>query len=329
MDSQSILALMNTPGVGRRSVQQILAKNVVSDHCLPRDLRDLLLETRSSSSASVPSIVDFEQGCSEAMRVIEEAESQGVKIISSHESSFPPQLRSIPDPPVVLYVKGELSALAHPAIAVVGTRDPTSFGATAAERLGANLGAKGFVVVSGLALGCDTAAHEGCLQARGITVAVVAHGVDSVYPAKNRKLANSIVEGGGALVSEYAPGTKPRPSYFVERDRLQSALSLGVIVVETNVEGGTMHTAGFAVKQQRRLACLVHPPKLVAEGKGQGNQKLIKESGAFPLEKKEDLDAFIALLLPREVAQQELIVELQDRPKLNPEQFDLFLRWNK
>jgi DNA processing protein len=325
MNSQSILALLNTPGVGRRSVQQILAKNVASDLCRPRDLRDLLLEARSTRTASVPSIVDFERGCSEATRVIEEAESQGVTIISSDESRFPFQVRAIPDPPVVLYVKGELSALAHPAIAVVGTRDPSSFGAAAAERLGANLGAKGFVVVSGLAQGCDTAAHEGCLQARGITVAVLAHGLDSVYPAKNRKLANSIVDSGGALVSEYAPGTKPRPSYFVERDRLQSALSLGVIVVETEVEGGTMHTAGFAVKQQRRLACLVHPPKFAASEKARGNRKLIKESGAFPLEKKEDLDAFIALLLPREVAQQELIIEPQDRPKLTPEQRDLFL----
>lgn len=328
MNSQSILALLNTPGVGRRSVQQIIAKNnVESDLCLPRELRDLMLETRPSSRTSVPSIVDFERGCSEAMRVIEEAESQGVKIISANDTSFPSQVRSIPDPPVVLYVKGELSALTHPAIAVVGTRDPTSFGATAAERLGANLGAKGVVVVSGLALGCDTAAHEGCLQARGVTVAVLAHGVDSVYPAKNRKLANSIVEGGGALVSEYAPGTKPRPSYFVERDRLQSALSLGVIIVETDVEGGTMHTAGFAVKQQRRLACLVHPPKFEVAEKSRGNQKLIKESGAFPLEKKEDLDAFIALVLHREVPKQELMIEPQDGPTLTPEQIDLFLGW--
>ncbi len=259
------------------------------------------------------------------MRVIEDAESQGVKIISSDESRFPFQVRSIPDPPVVLYVKGELNALAHPALAVVGTRNPTSFGAAAAERLGANLGAKGFVVVSGLALGCDTAAHEGCLQARGITVAVLAHGVDYVYPAKNRKLANSIVDNGGALVSEYAPGTKPRPNYFVERDRLQSALSLGVIIVETDLEGGTMHTAGFAVKQKRQLACLVHPPKIAATEKARGNQKLIKESGAFPLEKKEDLEAFIALVLPHEAAKQEPSIEPQDGPQLTPEQKDLFL----
>src|SRR5215510_7164830 len=102
MDSQSILALLHTPGVGRRSVQQILAKNATLDLCVPRDLRDLLLETRSSSTASIPSIVDFERGCSEAMRVIEEAESQGVEIISSHDSRFPSQARSIPDPPVVL-----------------------------------------------------------------------------------------------------------------------------------------------------------------------------------------------------------------------------------
>lgn len=236
--------------------------------------------------------------------MIEEAESQGVTIISSDESRFPSQLRSIPDPPLVLYIKGEVNTLGQPAIAVVGTRTPSSFGATAAERLGANLGSKGFVIVSGLAVGCDTAAHEGCLQARGITVAVVAHGVDYVYPAKNRKLADAIVDGGGALVSEYAPGTRPRPNYFVERDRLQSGLSLGVIVVETDVEGGTMHTAGFAVKQQRRLASVVHPPKFAADKNARGNQKLIIESGAFPLEKKEDLDAFIALLLPQEVMKQ-------------------------
>ena len=150
------------------------------------------------------------------------------------------------------------------------------------------------MVVSGLALGCDTAAHEGCVQSRGITVAVLAHRVDYVYLATNRKLASSIIDGSGALVSEYAPGTKPRSSYFVERDRVQSAFSLGVIIVETDVEGGTMHTAGFAVKQKRRLACLVHPPKFASAEKARGNQKLIKEADAFPLEKKEDLDAFIA-----------------------------------
>ena len=92
------------------------------DLCLPRDLRDLLLEIRPSSTASVPSIVDFEWGCSEAMRVIEEAEGQGVKIISSHDSRFPSQLRSIPDPPVVLYFKGEISALVHPARSRGNTR---------------------------------------------------------------------------------------------------------------------------------------------------------------------------------------------------------------
>jgi len=285
------------------------------------------MESRAENTTMrVPSIDDLELGCSAAMRVMEDAESQGVKILTSDDSRFPAQLRSIPDPPVVLYVKGELGSLAHPAIAVVGTREPTVFGAAAAERLGANLGAKGFVVVSGLALGCDTAAHTGCLQSHGVTVAVVAHGPDYIYPAKNRTLAQTIVDSGGALVSEYAPGVRPRPSFFVERDRLQSALSLAVIIVETDVEGGTMHTAGFAVKQKRRLACLVHPPKFASAEKARGNQKLINEAGAFPLKEKEDLDTFMALLLPQEVAKAELI-EPQDTPRLSPEQLDLFHGW--
>ena len=173
-------------------------------------------------------------------------------------------------------------------IAIVGTREPTQYGAESARKLGGIFAKEGFVVVSGLATGIDAQAHKGALDANGMTIAVLAHGLHTVYPPENKKLANKILDKNGALVSEY-PWDKNSSRYsFVERDRIQSGLSLGVFVVETGIGGGTMHTAGFCKKQNRKL--IVLSPEDFSE-KQQGNTKLISDGSAdIIFENDNDLD---------------------------------------
>jgi DNA processing protein len=292
-----ILTLLATPGIGRRTVQQILETELESSPNSLQELRDLLLERAKTNGhrLRIPTSFELQEAYHSAERVLENSHDLGVQVIGSDTQMFPRQLRNIPDPPVVLYVRGNVQSLfREPAVAVIGTRDPSQFGLSAAEKLAGTLAAQQFVIVSGLAIGCDAAAHTGCLNAGGQTVAVMAHGLDNVYPSKHRDLAEKILDLGGCLVSEYPPGIRPRGNFFVERDRLQSGLSAAVIVIETDLKGGTMHTARFCLEQHRLLACVVHPPKFAAHDKARGNQMLIAEGKAIPLSSRADIDSFVA-----------------------------------
>jgi DNA processing protein len=157
---------------------------------------------------------------------------------------------------------------------------------------------RGFVIVSGLAKGCDTVAHRGCLDAHGKTVAILGGGIDYIYPKENRPLADEILNTGGCLLSEYKPGMKPQPSFFVERDRLQSGLSQAVIVIETDVKGGSMHTVGFALSQNRLVACLGgHSGKYLSHPKVQGTKLLISDGKASRLSNLEEVESFLEKLI--------------------------------
>jgi len=161
------------------------------------------------------------------------------------------RLREIPSPPKKLYVLGDPSLLGLISLAIVGTRQPSAYGLQASFRFANVLARKRMVVVSGLARGIDTAAHNGALAANGLTIAVLGHGLDRVYPARNLALADSIVKKGGCLVSEYAPGTPPLPPHFPARNRIISGLSLGTLVVEAAKKSGSLITARFAAEQGR------------------------------------------------------------------------------
>ena len=217
-----------------------------------------------------------------------------IEIFSFHDQAYPDRLRTIPDPPAVLFVKGNTAGLyATRSLAIVGTREPTSFGEKAAQTSARTAVESDFVVISGLARGCDTYAHMGCVESNGIGVAVLAHGLDKLYPVANRDLAVSLLDNGGCLVSEYPADMKPVRSAFVERDRIQSGLSDAVLVIETDEKGGTMHTVQFAREQSRRLACIDHPPRLRLENKARGNQKLIDDGWAEPVSDSKSFAQFL------------------------------------
>jgi DNA processing protein len=162
-----------------------------------------------------------------------------------------------------------------------------------AERLASSAAISGFAIVSGLAHGCDTLAHKGCVDVGGVGVAVLAHGLDKVYPAANKSLAQKLLDCGGCLVSEYPLGMTPMKTAFAERDRLQSGLSDCVLVIETDVKGGTMHTVRFARQQDRLLACIDHPEAWWGQPKVQGNRQMIADRWAVPIA---DGDALASLL---------------------------------
>lgn len=175
----------------------------------------------------------------------------GITLLTWEDTGYPERLRHIYAPPPVLYLRGMLDPV-EPMVALVGTRRPTPYGREVARRLAGDLARNGVTVVSGLAIGIDTEAHQAALAAGGRSVAVLACGLDRVYPPNNRRLAEEIV-AHGALVSDYPPGTLPEPRNFPPRNRIISGLSLGVVVVEAGERSGALITCDFAAEQGREV----------------------------------------------------------------------------
>jgi len=193
-----------------------------------------------------------------AQRRLTDYADADVRLVSFFDGHYPDRLRGLSDPPPLLYVRGDVELLARERlVAVVGTREPTVFGTSAAENMTGALADGGWAIVSGLAKGIDTIAHLTALEHGTPTIAVMGGGLDSVYPAENRALAARIVDEGGALISEQPFGEQARPQYLIARDRLQSGLSVAVVVAQSGVKSGTMHTARFAAAQGRPLFCPV------------------------------------------------------------------------
>jgi len=181
--------------------------------------------------------------------------------LNPQHAKFPQRLRRIADTPESLYVAGAWEWLDQiPCVAVVGTRNPSEWGHNTAFELAGQIADRGWGLVSGLALGIDTAAHRGVLSRHGRTGATLPGGICRIFPPENIELAADMIGAGGFLMSEYAPDTEPTADFFKARDRLQSGLATAVIVVETEVGGGTMHTARFAIEQQRPLLVFEPPP---------------------------------------------------------------------
>ena len=181
------------------------------------------------------------------------AQRYGIKRVSWREQAYPPLLREIYDPPLILFYRGLLPNPERPLVAMVGTRKPSSQGTGRAYTLGRELGEAGIPVVSGLALGIDAMAHRGNIEGKAPTVAVLGSGLDQVYPASNRDLARRILESGGIIFSEYPPGTWPRKWNFPARNRIISALARGTVIVEAPEKSGALITARFALEQNRDL----------------------------------------------------------------------------
>lgn len=198
---------------------------------------------------------------------------------------YPRLLREIPKPPPVLFVRGNPHCLSLPQLAIVGSRSPSGGGNENAERFAAYLAGCGLAITSGLALGIDAAAHRGALSAGGMTIAVMGTGIDRVYPSRHHQLAQAIVDGGGALVSEFPLGTSSHASHFPQRNRIISGLSGGTLVVEAAVQSGSLITASYALQHNREVFAI---PGSIHNPLARGCHQLIRQ-GATLVEKAQDI----------------------------------------
>ncbi len=217
---------------------------------------------------------------------LEKAQRLGAELITYLDDNYPPLLREIYDPPLLIWIKGNADVLNRPGIAVVGTRRATAYGRETAQKLSGELAEKGLSIVSGLAFGVDAAAHKATVNVGGTTVAVLGSGIDVIYPQKNAELAGEIIETGGAVITEFAPGTPPDAGNFPERNRIVSGLTLGTLVVESGLKGGSMITAQSALMQNREVFVVPHSLKNV---NGQGCNHLIKRGAGKLVQTVDDI----------------------------------------
>ena len=241
--TRTILALSGLPKVGRVKLRAVL-QALKADSVKPVALPDVLARFSERLPSVTPSDIDAAEA--RADDILEQCSKLKVAVHVLGFPSYPSQLERLKEPPAFLFSIGTFEFGRKPRIAVVGTRKPTEWGLQTAKACAAKIVESHGVVVSGLALGIDAAAQEASVEHDGPTWAILAHGLHTVSPSSNRDLAKRILDKGGALVSEYPPGEKAQRHYFVERDRIQAGLSDAVLVIESGVDGGAMHTVRFA-----------------------------------------------------------------------------------
>ena len=257
MNTAEILAIQLIPGIGNRSIINIIDSGQTMTDLISKSENDLKKYIKGNQSASAIHILknhsdDF---VDKASIQISNLESRGISLISYVDDIYPKFLKLIRNWPVFLYAKGNLDILEEQmSIAIVGTRECSDAGRLVAKVIASVFGKAGVNIVSGLAKGIDTAAHEGALSVGARTTAVLVD-VDNIYPKENQQLAENILAGNGLLLAENPPGVKMVGGLFATRDRLQSALSLAVFPIETGKKGGTMHTVSYAEEQNRLLYC--------------------------------------------------------------------------
>ena len=243
------LALRLVPGLGSRKAGQLIERFRTPQAVFRASASELEAAGVTGSVArSVASGCAFEEAATQHEKVLE----AGATLIALSDPRYPPRLREIFDPPMVLFARGRVELLGSLMLSVVGTRRPTPYGLAATERLAGDLARAGLTIVSGMARGIDTAAHKGALAAGADTVAVLGCGVDVVYPSENRKLAVELAEKG-LLVSEFPMGAPAYPQNFPIRNRLISGMSAGVVVVEGAEYSGSAITARLAMEQEREV----------------------------------------------------------------------------
>jgi DNA processing protein len=225
----------------------------------------------------------------------EELAAKQVNLVTWPDENYPRRLKEIDQSPPVLFVRGELCTADEWAVAVVGTRRISSYGRQVAEQVGAFLAHNGVTVVSGLARGVDSAAHQAAMNAGGRTLAVLGCGVDRIYPPENRRLAQQIIESG-AIISDYPLGTQPESYNFPPRNRIISGLSIAVVIVEAGESSGAVITSTFAAEQGREVFAV---PGNIYAPQSKGTNKLIQQ-GAHPLLQPEDLLEALNLTLATE-----------------------------
>ena len=279
------LRLLESPGVGRETARALLGHFGSPERVLSADtaqLRELAGPAVAMALASAPK--DYTTRLAAASAWLEGGAQRAV--IALGDAAYPDQLLQSPDPPLLLYVHGAVPLLKAESVAVVGSRRPTAQGLDHAREFAQALSDGGFVVISGLALGIDAAAHEGALAGAAGTIAVVGTGLDRVYPSRHRALAQRIIERG-VMVSEFAPGTPALPENFPQRNRIIAGLSRGTVVVEAALRSGSLITARLASEAGREVYAV---PGSIRSEQSRGCHALIRQGAALVESAQEVID---------------------------------------
>jgi DNA processing protein len=320
----SWLALTLTPGLGPTRAKRLVEFFGSIEAVFNASLTEL-------EAAGLPAATAQSLGTGRSVELahdeLAKATAAGIACLALDDAAYPPRLRQIYDPPLVLYVRGNVAALSQAGIAVIGTRHPTPYGIGMAERLACDLATRGVVIFSGLARGVDTAGHRGAVNGKGKTVAVFGTGVDVVYPKENSRLADQILSLGGALISEFPLGTFAAPQNFPIRNRIISGISFGVLVVEAAEYSGTRITARCALEQSREVYAV---PGNVTNKNSRGPNTLIKHGAKLVANWEnvwEELPADVRLALTPETGNESpgaQTASLFQEPSLSPHEKKIY-----
>ncbi len=298
-DREAYVALNMMEGLGPIKVRALIDM-LGSPQAVFEVEGDDLLRVRGIGQKLCSSILS-QRGAIDPRAEIEKAAELGIRIITPLDAEYPAALKTIHDPPLALYVRGSFLPGEEHMLGIVGSRKATHYGLNIADRLSYQLVQTGFAIVSGLARGIDTAAHQGALKGKGRTIAVLGAAIDQLYPPENAELADAISEHG-AVISEYPLGRKADRMTFPYRNRIISGLSMGVLVVEAGFKSGTLHTADAALEQGRSVFAI---PGRIDHPSAKGTNFLIKNGAKLVDNVGDILEEFQLLIPPGEMDEPE------------------------
>lgn len=288
-----VLGLTLAEGVGWKTIDYLLKEGMDSScfNLSPRQWQNAFPRLKGEQAQALSAALT-KDGLREYKRYLDQKE---IGYMSVFDEEYPLLLKEMHQPPWLLFFRGEQGLLNRPALAVVGTRKASAYGRSVTETMIPALSKAGLSIVSGMASGIDTLAHEGALQAKGATVAVLGSGIDVIYPPKNRRLYERLVQSG-LVLSEYPPQRKPHPGYFPQRNRIIAGLSYGVLVVEAAQRSGSLITAQLALEHGREVFAV---PGSIFHEQSLGTNQLIQQAGAKLVITAQDILEELAPLIPK------------------------------
>jgi DNA processing protein len=315
-----LFLLLSIDGIGPGKFRNLLAKFRSTKNILSADYHSLMnVEGISTNLAKRIRKASNERDEIEKFteKELKKLEKLGGKLITIWDQEYPSILKKIYDPPILFFILGELNESDQYSIAVVGTRQPTNYGKVQAEKISMDLSKQGITIVSGMARGIDSIAHNTAIKSGRRTIAVIGSGLDVIYPAENKKLFEKISENG-AVISEFSLGTKPDAQNFPRRNRIISGLSLGIVVIETGIQGGAMQTAALALDQNREVFAL---PGNVGVKQSEGTNLLIQKGEAKLITSADDvineLEIKLEPVLGKNIPKQQVDLSLFEEKLIN------------
>ncbi|MBN2411610.1 DNA-processing protein DprA [candidate division KSB1 bacterium] len=299
IDPGDLLRLSVIPGIGSKKIRTLIARFKTPSNVFKASYRELL-QIEGVSKLLVTNIKKFRND-DFVSRQLQLLTKNKTRILSYWDNEYPVLLKKIEDPPVILYINGEIRHNDKKSIAIVGTRNPSTYGKLVTERFARELALKDFTIVSGLARGVDTIAHNAVLSVGGNTVAVLGSGVDVIYPSENQKLSETIT-GSGAVISEFPMGTKPEAVYFPRRNRIIAGMCLATLVIEAGKKSGALITADRALEQGRDVFAV---PGNINNPKSAGCNELIQQGAKLVRSIDDILEEFsFSTEKPKNIAEQ-------------------------